>query len=153
MWSTALKQRLLTHAPNAVLVDFLNSSDADGSVRLLGRGSTSINTGGEKVYPEEVEQALKTHPAVRDAVVVGVPHERFGQAVTAAVGLVDGARDVNAKELTDHVGGQLERYRAPRHVIFVDSVGRSSSGKADYKGVSGRVNEALSAAGGGGPDH
>ena len=227
MWSPELKQRLLAFAPDAVLVDFLNSSEASGmgrsvtssrrsgpqtrfrlgdnafvvddagqpltevgavgriavkghlpmgyykdpektaatfpvidgvrcsipgdyaeiteggGVTLLGRGSTSINTGGEKVYPEEVEQALKTHPRVFDAVVVGVPDPRFGQAVAAAVQLTEPSAEVTEQELRDHVGGRLARYKAPRHVIFMDSVGRSPSGKADYRTVGERVRQAL----------
>jgi fatty-acyl-CoA synthase len=227
MWSPGLKQRLLAFAPQAVLVDFLNSSEASGmgrsitsslragqsarfrlgdnafvvddrgepltevgavgriavkghlplgyykdpdktaatfpviagvrcsipgdyaevteggGVTLLGRGSTSINTGGEKVYPEEVEQALKTHPGVLDAVVVGVPDPRFGQTVAAAVQLVNPSAEVTEHELREHVGSRLARYKAPRHVVFVDSVARSPSGKADYRAVSERVREAL----------
>lgn len=227
MWSPELKDRLLAFAPEAVLVDFLNSSEAsgmgrsitstrragkqarfrlgdnafvvdehgrpltdvgavgriavtghlpigyykdpaktaatfpvidgvrcsipgdyaeitdDGGVSLLGRGSTSINTGGEKVYPEEVEQALKSHPGVFDAVVVGVPDPRFGQTVAAAVQLVDGSTQVTEPELREHVGTQLARYKAPRHVVFMDSVERSPSGKADYRAVTERVRAAL----------
>jgi acyl-CoA synthetase (AMP-forming)/AMP-acid ligase II len=227
MWSPELKQRLLAHAPNALLVDFLNSSEAsgmgrsvtstkkqasggrfrlgensfvidddgnpvepgsgqvgrlamrgvlplgyykdpdktaatfpvvngvrcsipgdyarveaDGSVTLLGRGSTSINTGGEKVFPEEVEEALKTHPDVTDAVVVGVPDPRFGQAVAAMVAVRPDA-PVTASELTEHVRGSLARYKAPRHVMLVDSVLRSPNGKADYPAVKRRVEEWL----------
>jgi 3-oxocholest-4-en-26-oate---CoA ligase len=227
MWSPELKQRLLAFAPGAVLVDFLNSSEASGmgrsvtsnkrgggaarfrlgdnafvvdedgrpltevgavgriavkghlplgyykdpektkatfpvvdgvrcsipgdyatiteggGVTLLGRGSTSINTGGEKVYPEEVEQALKTHPDVFDAVVVGVPDPRFGQAVAAAVQLVDPAAEVSPKDLREHVAGQIARYKAPHHFVFLESVGRAPSGKADYRFISERVREAL----------
>jgi 3-oxocholest-4-en-26-oate---CoA ligase len=230
MWSSELKQRLLAHAPNAVLVDFLNSSEAsgmgrsivsgrksdaggrfrlgenafvvdeqrrpltevgavgriavkghlplgyykdprktaatfpmvdgvrcsipgdyavvevDGGVTLLGRGSTSINTGGEKVYPEEVEQTLKAHRAVIDAVVVGIPHDRFGQSVAAAVELAGGA-DVSERELKEFVSSRLAPYKAPRHVVFVDSVARSPNGKADYRAVTRRVTEGLGGAG------
>ena len=227
MWSPELKQRLLAHAPNAVLVDFLNSSEAsgmgrsvtsakkqasggrfrlgensfvidddgnqvepgsgqvgrlamrgilplgyykdpektaatfpvvngvrcsvpgdyarveaDGSVILLGRGSTSINTGGEKVFPEEVEEALKTHPEVTDAVVVGVPDPRFGQAVAAVVAIRPDAT-VTPDALTQHVRGSLARYKAPRHVMLVDSVLRGANGKADYAAVKRRVEEWL----------
>jgi len=101
---------------------------ADGTVELLGRGSVSINTGGEKVYPEEVEEALKLHPAVADAVVVGVPDDRFGEAVTAVVSLHDGLTAVPGGEL----GGGLARYKRPRHVVVVDSVPRAANGKVDY---------------------
>jgi fatty-acyl-CoA synthase len=227
MWSAELKQRLVGYAPNALLVDFLNSSEAsgmgrsvtsakkqasggrfrlgenafvidddgnpvepgsgqvgrlamkgvlplgyykdpektaatfpvvngvrcsipgdyarveaDGSVTLLGRGSTSINTGGEKVFPEEVEEALKTHPDVTDAVVVGVPDPRFGQAVAAMVAVRPDS-PVTAPELTEHVRGSLARYKAPRHVMLVDSVLRSPNGKADYPAIKRRVEEWL----------
>ena len=105
--------------------------EADGSVTLLGRGSTSINTGGEKVFGEEVEEALKSHPAVADALVVGVPDERFGQAVAAMVALRDGA-EVSVDVLVEHVRESLARYKAPRRVMVVDAVPRGANGKADY---------------------
>ena len=105
--------------------------EADGSIQLLGRGSVVINTGGEKVFPEEVEEALKVHPAVQDAVAVGVPDERFGEVVTAAVELAPGARATES-ELIEHVRGSLAAYKAPRHVRFVESIGRSPAGKVDY---------------------
>jgi acyl-CoA synthetase (AMP-forming)/AMP-acid ligase II len=105
--------------------------ESDGTIQLLGRGSVVINTGGEKVFPEEVEEALKLHPAVRDAVAVGVPHERFGEAVTAAVELWPG-RAAPEEELIDQVRARLAAYKAPRHIRFVDTVGRSPSGKLDY---------------------
>jgi fatty-acyl-CoA synthase len=105
--------------------------EADGSIQLLGRGSVVINTGGEKVFPEEVEEALKVHAAVQDAVAVGVPDERFGEIVTAAVELAPGAK-VTGPELIEHVRGRLAAYKAPRHVRFVESIGRSPAGKVDY---------------------
>jgi fatty-acyl-CoA synthase len=105
--------------------------DADGTLHLLGRGSVVINTGGEKVYPEEVEEALKTHPAVADAACVGVPSERFGEEICAIVQL---RPDMTAapQELIDHVKARLASFKAPRSVVFVDSVGRTPSGKLDY---------------------
>ena len=106
--------------------------EADGTLTLLGRGSVCINTGGEKVYPEEVEEALKTHPAVHDAVVVGVPDDRFGEAITAVVEVAPQG-EVEEAELVDHVRGQLARYKAPRHVVVVDSIARSPNGKVDYR--------------------
>ena len=118
--------------------------EADGSVTLLGRGSTSINTGGEKVFPEEVEEALKTHPDVTDAVVVGVPDPRFGQAVAAMVVVRDGAGPT-PETLIEHVREQLARYKAPRHVMIVDSVLRSPNGKADYPAIRRRVEDWLAA--------
>jgi fatty-acyl-CoA synthase len=103
----------------------------DGTLVLLGRGSVCINTGGEKVYPEEVEEALKTHPAVYDALVVGVPDEKWGQAV---VGLVEPNRGATASEddLRQHVRARLAGFKTPKRVLFVDSIGRAPNGKADY---------------------
>jgi acyl-CoA synthetase (AMP-forming)/AMP-acid ligase II len=112
--------------------------DADGTVRILGRGSQSINTGGEKVFPEEVEEALKRHPAVRDAAVTGMPDPRFGEQVVALVELQPGmAADEVA--LREHVKGQLAPYKAPRHVLIVDSVARAPNGKLDYKAIKDRA--------------
>ena len=227
MWGNANKARLLEHAPNAVLIDFLNSSEAsgmgraisskgraspsarfklgknafvidadnrpvlpgsgvagriavggnvplgyygdpdksaatfpvingircavpgdfalveaDGSITLLGRGSVSINTGGEKVFPEEVEECIKLLPEVRDAVVVGVPDERFGEIVAAVVELADG-QNVNAQAVTAHVRARLARHKAPRHVMVVQSVGRGPNGKADYMMLRKRVADWL----------
>jgi len=105
--------------------------ESDGSILLLGRGSVVVNTGGEKVFPEEVEESLKLHEAVGDAVVVGVPDERFGEMVTAAVERRPGAEATEA-ELIDFVRQRLAAYKAPRHIRFVSSVGRAPSGKLDY---------------------
>jgi acyl-CoA synthetase (AMP-forming)/AMP-acid ligase II len=104
----------------------------DGSITLLGRGSVSINTGGEKVYPEEVEAALKAHPAVFDAVVVGVPDERWGERVVALVQAREGQTPSFA-DLDTHVRRHVAGYKAPRQVVFVDGVVRSPSGKPDYR--------------------
>ena len=103
----------------------------DGSLILLGRGSQVINTGGEKVFPEEVEEALKTHPSVRDAVVVGLPDERFGETICAVVE-ASGASPIDASELRDHVTSSLAAYKAPRSVVTVDSLARAANGKVDY---------------------
>ena len=105
---------------------------ADGAIIVLGRGSVSINSGGEKIYPEEVEQALKHHPSVYDAVVVGTPHARFGQQVTAVVQARAGEVPPE-KELIEFCAQHLARYKLPRQVIFVDEMVRSPSGKADYR--------------------
>jgi acyl-CoA synthetase (AMP-forming)/AMP-acid ligase II len=105
---------------------------ADGSLQLLGRGSVCINTGGEKVFPEEVEEALKLHPAVADAVVVGVPDERFGERVTAVIEPRPG-HDPDPSELIDFVKGRLAAYKAPRHVLAVETIGRAPNGKVDYR--------------------
>ena len=107
--------------------------EADGAVVLLGRGSVTINTGGEKVYPEEVEGILKTHPAVYDAVVVGVADDRWGQRVAAVVQPVDHDAPPTLDELRDHCHGHLAGYKAPRQLVLVDSVLRSPAGKADYR--------------------
>ena len=223
MWGHSNKERLLVHAPGAVLVDFLNSSEAsgmgravtskgraakaarfklgqnafvidddnrpvapgsgikgriavrggvpigyygdpaksaatfplidgvrcaipgdyatveaDGSITLLGRGSVSINTGGEKVFPEEVEECLKQLPQVRDAVVVGVPDERFGECVAAVVEPAAG-HTIDPDALKAHVQQHLARYKAPRHVLALESIGRGPNGKADYRALRDRV--------------
>ncbi len=108
--------------------------DADGRITLLGRGSVCINTGGEKVFPEEVEEAMKTHPAVVDAVAVGLPDERFGEAVTAVVEPRPG-QTVDEAELIAHVKGRLAAYKAPKRVVVVGSIGRAPNGKVDYARV------------------
>jgi fatty-acyl-CoA synthase len=104
----------------------------DGTITVLGRGAVSINTGGEKVYPEEVEAALKSHAAVFDAVVVGVPDERWGERVTAVVEARRGAMPA-LDELAEHVRAQLASYKVPRDVVLVDAIVRSPSGKPDYR--------------------
>jgi acyl-CoA synthetase (AMP-forming)/AMP-acid ligase II len=107
--------------------------DADGSVRLLGRGSACINTGGEKVFPEEVEEVLKRHSAIVDAVVVGVPDDRFGETVNA---VVEYRRDNDPPAAADVIGWvreQLAAYKAPRHVLPVATIGRAPNGKVDYR--------------------
>ncbi|MCU1353377.1 MAG: fatty-acid--CoA ligase [Acidimicrobiales bacterium] len=118
--------------------------EEDGSISLLGRGSVCINTGGEKVFPEEVEEALKTHPDVRDAVAVGVPDEKFGEAITAVVEL---APDVALDEpgIIAHVKGRLASYKAPKSVIVVDTIGRAANGKVDYKRLKQHAAETLGA--------
>jgi len=106
--------------------------EPDGKLRLLGRDSVTINTGGEKVFAEEVEHALKHHPGVLDAVVVGTPHERFGQQVTALVALRPGeARDEQA--LLAVASTHIARYKLPRRFVFLDQIVRAPSGKADYR--------------------
>lgn len=105
--------------------------DDDGAVTLLGRGSGSINTGGEKVFPEEVEAALMHHPGVADAVVVGSPHERWGSQVTALVARAAAATTEDA--LRDHCRDLLADYKVPKTVVFVDTVPRTPVGKLDYK--------------------
>jgi len=116
--------------------------NADGTLKLLGRGSQCINTGGEKVFPEEVEEALKTHLHVRDAVVVGVPDARFGERICAVVE-ADGAHDLTLAEMAEHVRSHLAHYKAPRELVVVDSIGRAPNGKVDYKAVKERALKAL----------
>jgi acyl-CoA synthetase (AMP-forming)/AMP-acid ligase II len=106
--------------------------EEDGTITLLGRGNTCVNTGGEKVYPEEVEGTLKSHPDVFDALVIGVPDERLGQRVAALIQLRPGA-DADPATLQAYVHGQLAGYKVPRTVWFVESIGRTVSGKADYR--------------------
>jgi fatty-acyl-CoA synthase len=108
--------------------------NTDGTLKLLGRGSVCINTGGEKVFPEEVEEALKRHAAVRDAVVVGVPDPRFGERICAVVEPEAGQSPTLA-ELSGHVHDQLAGYKAPRELVVVDSIGRAPNGKVDYKAI------------------
>ena len=115
---------------------------ADGSITLLGRGSVSINTGGEKVYPEEIEEALKLLPEVADANVVGVPDPKWGSAVTAIVELVDGATITDA-ELVDALRSDLSGYKLPKHIVRVDALFRSPNGKSDYKWATSTAREAL----------
>jgi len=105
---------------------------ADGSLILLGRGSQVINTGGEKVFPEEVEEAVKRVEGVRDCLVVGVENEKFGQAVTAVVSLEDGA-SIASDDIIASVKNDLAGFKAPKSVVFVDQVPRAPNGKADYR--------------------
>jgi 3-oxocholest-4-en-26-oate---CoA ligase len=113
----------------------LATVEEDGTITVFGRGSVSINTGGEKVHPEEVEAALKGHPSVFDAVVVGVPDERWGQRVAAVVQLRPEARTAapSVDELASHARTTLAGYKVPRSVVVVDEIVRSPSGKADYR--------------------
>ncbi len=116
----------------------------DGTLNLLGRGSVCINTGGEKVFPEEVEEALKRHPTVNDAVCVAVPDERFGEAICAVVEPVPGA-EPTLDELAGHVRTGLASYKAPRHLVVVETIGRAVNGKVDYKGLTAHARGAVGA--------
>ena len=104
----------------------------DGAITLLGRGSACINTAGEKVYPEEVEEALKQHPGVEDALVVGVPDEKWGSAVTAIVQKAPGA-SFTEDELRAHVRARLAGYKTPKRILEVHQMFRAPNGKADYR--------------------
>jgi len=114
---------------------------ADGSITLLGRGSAVINTGGEKVFPEEVEEVLKEHPAVEDAACVGLPDERFGEMVCALVEAAPG-HSLDTAGLIEHVKGRLATFKAPRVVIEVDTLGRAPNGKLDHRALRRRAAEA-----------
>lgn len=107
---------------------------ADGTLTLLGRGSICINSGGEKIYPEEVEEALKAHDEVIDALVIGLPDDKWGQAVTAVVQPQPDA-SVSEETLKAFVQERLARYKAPKKILFKDHLGRAANGKADYKGI------------------
>lgn len=115
-----------------VLAGDMARLEADGSITLLGRGSQCVNTGGEKVFPEEVEATLKAHPDVFDAIVVGVPDERWGQKVAAVVQLRAGVPELTLEELDQHCRSRLAGYKIPRQLTLVDAVVRSPSGKPNY---------------------
>ncbi|MFC8509652.1 acyl-CoA synthetase [Streptomyces sp. NPDC057131] len=116
-----------------VLLGDMATVDAEGIVTVLGRGSQCINTGGEKVYPEEVEQALKSHPDVYDALVAGVPDARWGNHVAAVVQLRDGAGPLDLAAVQAHCRTRLAGYKVPRQLVLADRIQRSPSGKADYR--------------------
>ncbi len=103
----------------------------DGTIKVLGRESVCINSGGEKIFAEEVEQALKRHPAVYDVLVTGTPSERWGEQVTAVVALRPGAT-VTDDELRAAAGADLARYKLPRAFVYVEAIRRAPTGKPDY---------------------
>lgn len=115
--------------------------EADGSITLLGRGSKCINTAGEKVFPEEVEEAVKRHPDVVDCLVVGLPNERFGQRVVAVASSAAAVSDLDVIEFTK---ANLAGYKVPRAVVLVEHVQRAPNGKADYKWAEATARDALS---------
>jgi acyl-CoA synthetase (AMP-forming)/AMP-acid ligase II len=125
-----------------VLSGDMATVDADGTVLLLGRGSVSINTGGEKVYPEEVESALKSHPDVFDAVVVGLPDERWGERVVAVVQARPGT-SVAIDGVQAFCRDKMAGYKVPREICLVDEVVRLPSGKADYRWAKTTAADAL----------
>ena len=116
--------------------------EANGSINLLGRGSVCINTGGEKVFPEEVEEVLKTHDAIADAVVVGVPDDKFGEAITAVVQLEDGG-EFHEATVIDYVKSKLAGYKAPKRIVPIETIGRAANGKVDYKRLRAFATESL----------
>jgi 3-oxocholest-4-en-26-oate---CoA ligase len=115
--------------------------NADGTINLLGRGSQCINTGGEKVFPEEVEEAVKRVDGVEDCLVVGVADDKFGQAVTAVVSLAADGPKPDESAIIAGVKGQLAPFKAPKRVVFVASVPRAPNGKADYKSATQLASE------------
>jgi len=117
--------------------------EADGTLTLLGRGSQCINTAGEKVFPEEVEEAVKRTEGVNDCLVVGLPDDTYGEAVTAVVATVDG-RSLSEAEVVASVKAQLAGYKAPRRVVFVAAVPRAPNGKADYRTAKALALESVS---------
>jgi len=114
---------------------------ADGEIELLGRDSVTINSGGEKIYAEEVEQALIAHPAVADVVVAGRPSERWGQEVVALVQVAEG-QEVSAEELLAEAGKHVARFKLPKAIAFLPHIVRSPAGKADYRWARERALEA-----------
>jgi 3-oxocholest-4-en-26-oate---CoA ligase len=111
----------------------LASVEPDGTITVHGRGSASINSGGEKIFPEEVEAAIKAHPAVFDAIVVGLPDERFGEQVAAVVSARTGAAPLSLEVLQQHCRGLIASYKVPRQVLWVDAVPLTAAGKPDTK--------------------
>jgi 3-oxocholest-4-en-26-oate---CoA ligase len=128
---TAQTFRVIDGRRYAVAGDYAQV-DADGTIRLLGRGSACINTGGEKVYPEEVELTLRKHPSVFDCVAVGVPDERFGEIVVALVQVTD-EHYLDEAELDAWCRSKLAGYKKPRRFLFLDSLDRNAAGKANYQ--------------------
>ncbi|MFJ9638771.1 acyl-CoA synthetase [Streptomyces sp. NPDC101178] len=130
-----------------VLLGDMATMDADGIVTVLGRGSQCINTGGEKVYPEEVEQALKAHPDVYDALVAGVPDARWGSRVAAVLELREGASALDLEAVQSHCRTRLAGYKIPRALVIADRIQRSPSGKADYRWAKAVTADAVAAEG------
>ena len=124
-----------------ILGDFA-TVEADGTVTLLGRGSACINTAGEKVFPEEVEDVIRTHPSVNDVAVVGVADPKYGEMVCALVEARPGAT-IDESAIVAHVKASLAGYKAPKHVLSVDSVTRGPNGKLDYRALKQRATELL----------
>jgi len=120
--------------------------EEDGTMHFLGRGSICINSGGEKIYPEEVENAIKSHPDLQDAVVAGIPDPRWGQKVAAVLQVKDGHTPPTQEELEQHLSTQIGRYKLPRFITYVELMQRSPSGKPDYKWATKVLTDAAEAA-------
>ncbi len=114
--------------------------EADGTMTLLGRGSTCINSGGEKIFSEEVESVIRSHPDVRDALVVGMPDERWGQQVAAIVALRADAQ-MTLEQLQSYCVDRLARYKLPRRLVLQPHIKRSPAGKADYRWAASIVSQ------------
>ena len=138
---TAKTFRLIDGVRYSVPGDYAQVTD-DGTLYLLGRGSVCINTGGEKVFPEEVEEILKLHASVNDAVCVGIPDDRFGEVICAVVEPFKGAV-IDAETVIEHVRSRLARYKSPRHVVVIDTIGRAANGKVDYKRLTAYAKESV----------
>jgi fatty-acyl-CoA synthase len=106
--------------------------ESDGTITLLGRGSNCINTAGEKVFPEEVEEAVKTHEAVADCLVFGVPDEKFGSRVVGVASVAGGAAPPKSDDVIAYTKTKLSSYKVPKQLVFVATVPRAPNGKADY---------------------
>jgi acyl-CoA synthetase (AMP-forming)/AMP-acid ligase II len=132
-----------------VLLGDAATIEADGTIAVLGRHSVCINTGGEKVYPEEVEAALKAHPAVYDTVVTGVPDERFGSRDTALVQVREQATAPTLDQLVEHCSTRVAKYKVPRLMFVVPEIRRSPSGKADYPWAAKLAKELMMSGSGG----
>jgi acyl-CoA synthetase (AMP-forming)/AMP-acid ligase II len=130
-----------------VLSGDLATVDPDGTVNFLGRGSLCVNSGGEKIHPEEVEAALKTHPAITDAVVAGIPDPRWGQKVAAVLQLHPAAAVPTRHDLDDHLAPLIARYKLPRFIHIVSVIQRSPAGKPDYQWATETLTKAAGQAG------
>jgi acyl-CoA synthetase (AMP-forming)/AMP-acid ligase II len=107
--------------------------ESDGTITLIGRGTVSINSGGEKIFPEEVEAAVKSHPGIYDATVVGVPDDRWGNRVSAVIQLREGTEAPTVDDLQEHCRTKIAGYKVPREIHVVDEIVRAPSGKPDYR--------------------
>ena len=116
-----------------VLLGDMARIDGEGVIHFLGRGSVCINSGGEKIHPEEVEAAIKAHPGVADVVVVGIPDDRWGQRAVAVLSLQPGQGGLTQADIEEHLRERIARYKVPRVVVVVDELQRSPTGKADYR--------------------
>lgn len=125
----------------------MGTVEADGTIVFLGRGSQCINSGGEKVFAEEVEAVLHAHPAISDALVVPVPDPKYGQGVGAVISVADGAQEPSIEDIQSFARESLAGYKVPRTIVFVDEVKRTPAGKADYKWAKNAASEAAETAG------